>query len=231
MVSFYPPPAKPIANYTSIQLEMGAEIKAHWEELSSSMLEEAEKEKIMFLRMPEMLKAMVTINRETYTNPLVQKLRRESKFDLVVFGWFFNDYQLGLAKDFNCPAVVSASMNAFKPLQNLVGNPTGAAFTQNPMAKFPSPMNFKYRLLNFGVTLITAAVTEAVTRFVFEPEYILNFPPESYPSFDEAKKNVALVLVSSHFSQSGPTVNFPSLVEVGGMHIKKRPDPLPEVSD
>lgn len=231
MVSFYPPPAKPIANYTSVQIEMGPEIKARWDVLSSSMLEGAEEEKAFFLNMPEMLQTMATINRESYIHPLVQKLRRESSFDLVVFGWFFNDYQIGLANDFKCPSVIVASMNAVKPLLDLVGNPNGVAFTPMPMATFTSPMNFKYRFFNFVLTMFSSAITEAITYFHFEPEFRRNFPPEqSYPSFDEAKKNVALVLVSSHFSQNGPTVNFPSLVEVSGMHIKKNADPLPEVS-
>lgn len=227
MVSFFPPPSKPIANYTSIQLEMGPETKVIWDKMSSSMLEDAEKGENLFLKMPQMLSTMATINRETYTHPLVLKIRQEKSFDVVVFGWFFNDYQLGLAMDFNCPAVLVASMNSLKPLQNLVGNPAGAAYTPIAMAEIPSPMNFMNRLLNFGLTLITAAGTEAIDYLVNDPEYRRNFPLTSY---EEAKKNVALVLVASHFSQSGPSANFPSLVEVGGMHIKKKPDPLPEVS-
>lgn len=209
---------------------MGPETQILWDSISSNMLQDAEKDDNIFLRLPQILEMMARINRETYTHPLVLKLRRESKFDLVVFGWFFNDYQVGLAMDFKCPAVVVASMSALKPLQNLVGNPTGVAFTPLAMTEITSPMDYKNRLLNYVLTLLTAVGTQAINYFVFEPEYKRNFPPEqSYPSFEEANKNVALVLVSSHFSQGGPTVNFPSLVEISGMHIKKQADPLPEV--
>lgn len=230
MVSFFPSPGKSIANYTAIQLEMNPETKAQWGKMSNNMLESADKEEAFSLNIPRMIETMFKINRDTYADPLVKRLIAESQFDLVIFGWFFNDYQLGFASHFKCPAVVVASMSPFKIHHNLVGNPTGAAFIPVPVLALPTPMNFKHRLLNFGMDLLEGIVFGAVDRFLIEPEYRRNFPPESFPSYHEAKKNVALMLVASHFSQEGPVVSFPSMVEVSGMHVKKTADPLPQVN-
>lgn len=230
MVSLFPPPEKPIANYTAIQLDMSPETKVEWESFNENLLGIAEKKQMFFLRVPKLAKVIIQMNRETYTHPLVEKLRRESTFDLVVFGWFFNDFQVGLSAHFKCPAVLVVSMGAVKPVADLVGNPLGVAYTPMVGSSMVSPMNFVNRVMNFvGATAITT-IFNAMTYFVYEPEYRSSFPAELYPSFEEAKRNVSLVLVSSHFSQTSPIALFPSLIEVGGMQAKKHPDPLPEVN-
>lgn len=230
MVSLFPPPKKPIANYTSIQLEMSPETKVEWDDFNENLLDGAAKKEIFFMRVPKLIRVITKMNRETYTHPLVEKLRRENTFDLVVFGWFFNDFQVGLAAHFKCPAVLVVSMGAVKPVADLVGNPTGVAYTPAVGTSMVSPMNFVNRVLNFVGTLAMTAITNGMAYFIYEPEYRRSFPPDLYPSYEEAKKTVALVLVSSHFSQNSPMASFPSLIEVGGMQTKKHADPLPEVS-
>jgi len=60
--------------------------------------------------------------------------------------------------------------------------------------------------------------------------YSYNFPPDRYRSYDEMIRNVSLVLVNTHFTSSGPRPLLPNLVEVGGLQVKPKPDPLPEVT-
>lgn len=229
MVSFFPPPAKPIANYTSIQIEMNADTKEEYENFSGNLLDGAQKNEWFFLRMPKFALLVTRMNRESYTHPMVEKLRRENTFDLIVFGWFLNDFQVGLSAHFKCPAVMVVSMGAVKPVLDLVGNPLAIAYTPMAGSALVSPMNFVNRLKNFAGATAMTGIFKIITCILFEPEYRRSFPSELYPSFEEAKKNVALVLVSSHFSQNAPFPSFPSLIEVGGMQTKKHPDPLPEV--
>lgn len=48
-------------------------------------------------------------------------------------------------------------------------------------------------------------------------------------SFDQAKKNVSLVFCNSHAISEGPLrPNVPGVVEIGGIQIKSKPDPLPK---
>lgn len=42
------------------------------------------------------------------------------------------------------------------------------------------------------------------------------------------RKNISLVLVNYHFSQGNPRPNVPGLIEIGGVQVKEKPDPLPE---
>lgn len=229
MVSLFPPPAHPIANYTSIQLNMSADTQLEMDVIFSTLLDVAQKKENFFMRMPKIIRVVRKMNRESYTHPLVQQLRREQSFDLVVFGWFFNDFQVGLSEHFKCPAVMVVSMGAVKSILDFVGNPTGVAHTPIAGIAMESPMNFQSRILNFLGTIAITAISKGMDYFIYSPEYSFNFPSDKYPSYDAAKLNIALVLVSSHFSQNGPIASFPSLIEVGGMQAKKHADPLPEV--
>lgn len=57
----------------------------------------------------------------------------------------------------------------------------------------------------------------------------LNFPPDRYVSYDEARKNVSLILLNSHFSQGVVRPLVPAMVEVGGLQINPTTDKLSEV--
>jgi hypothetical protein len=50
------------------------------------------------------------------------------------------------------------------------------------------------------------------------------------PSVWEAEKNVTLVMVNNHWSQSYTLPLLPSVVQLGNIHIQEKPKPLPEVS-
>ena len=52
--------------------------------------------------------------------------------------------------------------------------------------------------------------------------------PNAKKSFNEMTKSVNFVLLNSHFSINGPRPYVPNMVEVGGMHINRVPNPLPE---
>lgn len=225
-----PPPKQTIPNYRFIHIKMGAENQIIWKNLTGSLLDSAANQEFFMLRLPSMLNTVATLNTEALNNPLVERLRREESFDLIVLGWFMNDYQIGLAADFKCPAVIMSPTPAFGILRSYVGNPTGATYTPNTMLPYHGVrMSFWQRSLNVLVSAIEAVVTVGIGEFYMEPIYAQNFPADRYPSFAEAKKNVSLVLVTSHFSQGVLMANFPSLVEVSGMHISQKPMDLPKV--
>lgn len=52
--------------------------------------------------------------------------------------------------------------------------------------------------------------------------------PDPKPSFDDVMKNVNLVLLNSHFTLNFPRPYTPNMVEVGGLHINRVPNPLPK---
>lgn len=85
------------------------------------------------------------------------------------------------------------------------------------------------RVKNVLIHSVEFAMVHALQYFVMNPLYVEHFPPDKYPSYDEAKRNVSLVFINSHFSQGTPTALVPGLIEYSGMHIKRKPDPLPQV--
>lgn len=193
-------------------------------------MDSAEKKENYLLSLPTVLKSITNLNIDTYNSPIVKRLRRDESFDLVVLGWFLNDYQIGIAADFKCPAVIVSSLPATSILRSYVGNPSDATFTSSWLLPYHGVrMSIWQRALNVLVHATESVVTAAVTEFYMKPIYTQQFPADRYPSFSEAKKNVSLVLVTSHFSQGVLNANFPSLVEVSGMHIPEKPNELPKV--
>lgn len=160
-------------------------------------------------------------------SPVVEQLKRDEHFDLVVFGFFYNDFQLGLAAHFKCPSVIISGTQVTQTMRNIIGNPSSPAMVSSPQQSAYGGMTFTQRIINHILLGIEQIVFSAIDHFVFEPIYRQHFPADRYPSFDETKKNVSLILVSTHFSQTDPMPTFPGLIEVSGIQIKKKPDPLP----
>jgi hypothetical protein len=57
--------------------------------------------------------------------------------------------------------------------------------------------------------------------------YYFGYDP---PSVWEAEKNISLVMVNNHWSQSYTLPLMPSIIQLGSIHIQEQSKPLPEVS-
>lgn len=161
-------------------------------------------------------------------HPRFMELKKES-FDLVIVGWFFNEFALGLAGHFQCPSVVIFPNVNNHFMRKLTGNPGSVSTVPSPLLPFKTPMTFLQRLTNFCAMMIEPVVVEIIDYMYHRPLYNEAFPPDIYPTYDEVLKNVSLVLLSQHFSERPAEALVPGLIEVAGMHIKKEPSPLPKV--
>lgn len=226
MVGMFPGPSEPIQNYRYLQLEMDADAKAALDEAKLGMLKTAENNAQQIFNWGA-FKKIHQMNKNFLKHPVVEQLKRDEKFDLVVLGWFINDFQVGIAAHFGCPAVIISGTPALKTLRDYVGNPSGVSYQEFPLYPIKGVMTFKQRVFNHLFFAIEAILFNAIDYFIFEPNYVEYFPPDKYPSYAEAKRNVALVMVSTHFSQASPIATFPGLIEISGIQIKKEPNPLP----
>lgn len=75
--------------------------------------------RFMFKKMQNVLKDQRV--RDLYEN-------RDNHFDLVLCGYFMNNYQLGLAQKLKAPVVLAASMNPGEIFNNMFGNPHVSSF-------------------------------------------------------------------------------------------------------
>lgn len=156
------------------------------------------------------------------------ELKKES-FDLVVIGWYMNDFHVGIAAHFKCPAIISVTSKPTLQTRNYVGNPPGVSYLPASMLAYKGSMNFCQRLINFVSLSMERLVLWWLEYYTYRPLYHKNFPTPQYPPYDEAMSNIALVLLNHHFSQGNIGANMPAAIEVGGMHIKTESSQLPDV--
>lgn len=220
-----------MTNYHHIHLEINDGDELH-EMLSDKLKNRKRSDDYFIATLPKVIRLVGNRSSAAIQHPTTQSLMYSGqKFDLVVLGWFFNDFQLGLAGHFQCPSVVISSVPAMKTFRDFVGSPSDV--TNVPMMgenTIPGPVPF-LRRIKFFLGYVFEYITGTIVNYlVYVPYYEANFPAiKNYPTYDEVKKNVSLVLVNHHFSEGSVRAYVPNLVEVGGIHIKQTPDPLPMV--
>lgn len=154
------------------------------------------------------------------------------KFDLFVLGWVANDFHLGVAGHYRIPSVVLTTLTPMKCLRDFVGNP--ATISTVPMmttGQSNKPMGFFLRVKTFFMYVAEYLLSTWLTEFKHKPHYNELFPVEKgYPTFDEVKRNVSLVLVNHHFSMGGIRPMVPNFIEISGVQAKGKAEALPAVS-
>lgn len=219
-------------NYHELPLKFDSSDQRDMDEMMKKFLKDQEQKQDNTFRIaPTFIRMLGRRAHVSLQNDVTQQLMRSGqKFDLFVLGWFFNDFQLGLAGHFQCPSVVIGSLPAMKSLRDLVANPSGVPVTPIIGKASRGMPTFLQRATNIAAFIIEFVGTEIMNYFIHAPYYELSFPAaRNYPSFDEVKRNVSLVLVADHFSEGAPRANMPNIREIGGIQTKSVPNPLPQV--
>ncbi|XP_064546674.1 UDP-glucosyltransferase 2-like isoform X2 [Drosophila montana] len=156
---------------------------------------------------------------------------KDNKFDAVVVGFFFNFYQVGLGAKFNCPLILSWTGAPMLQINDAVGNPELVATV--PSMNVPvlpgQVMDFKKRLANFGSSMFFRLLGFYLEVLNVQFYDRLWGKDPTMISYEEAKKNVSLAFCNSHAISEGPIrPNVPAIIEIGGIQIKDKPDPLPQ---
>jgi glucuronosyltransferase len=109
-----------------------------------------------------------------------------------------------------------------------VGNPYGVEAVPHMATKVTGRMTFLQRVFSFFMYSLDVILMVPFDYYQ-NTVYRRYFPADKYMSYDEAHRNVSLILVNNHFSQDQIRPLIPGLIEVGGLQIKASPSPLPEV--
>lgn len=108
-----------------------------------------------------------------------------------------------------------------------VGSPSPLSYVANTFLPFTDHMSLKERLIN----LAFATFERLFQDFYYLPKqtalYDKYFPHLQRNMYD-VRKNAALVLLNTHVSLSFPRPYVPNQIEVGGMHINRKRNPLPQ---
>lgn len=150
------------------------------------------------------------------------------RFDLVIDETFtVNCYSI-FAKRFNAPLITIVTSSALPWVADRVGLPDNPSYIPNLLSGFPSQMNFAQRLFN----TIQLIYSKLIHKFVMLPraQAIVNnqFQSQNFRISDMIEQT-SLLFINSHFSISTSRPFPPNVIEVGGIHIKKQLNKLPQV--
>lgn len=183
-------------------------------------------------RIPKTMQMIIRRSSYIVKHEKVQNLLKSGQtFDLFILGYNLNDFMLGLAGHFRVPSVIISTIPAMKPLRDMIGNP--AAVSSAPLFSHSTEitqMGFRERLRLFIEYTLEYLYVSYVNYFHFEQFYNEHFGKiENFPTFDDVKKNVSLIFTNTHFTEGTIRPGLPNLIEIGGVHIKDNPNPLPKV--
>uniref|UniRef100_A0A6B2EB55 Putative glucosyl/glucuronosyl transferase n=1 Tax=Phlebotomus kandelakii TaxID=1109342 RepID=A0A6B2EB55_9DIPT len=162
----------------------------------------------------------------TLSHGEVQKLMRsDAAFDLLLVDSFMMDALLGFAYHYKVPSVVVCSTTS-KWTDEMVGNPNNPAYNPNLFLGSSNRMTLPERIVNSLLSLFVEISYQYLYLPAQEALYQRFFAPlqsrsEKLPPLDDLIHNVSSVLVNSHPGFHYPRALMPSVVEIGGIHIRQ----------
>ncbi|XP_053676279.1 UDP-glucosyltransferase 2-like [Anopheles nili] len=179
----------------------------------------------MLKMLPKIVGVSQDVSNKTINAPEFLRLAREEQFDLAIVGYFMNGFVLGVGELFRCPTVLYFSATV-SGLTNVVGNPIEVASVPHLLLGQRNPMTFVDRVINTVLHGVEKVIVQYI-RHLTLPYYESNFPAaKGFRSYDETLRNVSLVLLNTYFTQTVPRAYLPNMVEVGGIQINAKPEPL-----
>lgn len=169
-------------------------------------------------------------------DPMWLKFMQEShQYDLMILGYLFNDYQLGLAAHFNCSVVTMWTGQPIGFIHSLMGNPEERRYVPQPydrhqykgiqaiafgwFEKFIEFLALNKMKDIYKLVFKTIVLTVAVNIILFLSfNCSKHFWGPQYPSFKEIRKSVSVALCHHHSLSEGPIAPYlPTLIEIGGL--------------
>lgn len=149
----------------------------------------------------------------------ILETHRKAPFDVVVMEFFATDCMAGITWMLQAPLVGLSSCALMPWHYDRVGLPDTPSYIPSEFSAFSEEMSFLERAENFLVTRLVKALYRAVQ---ISDNRLLRakFPNADIPDVNEIVANTSLILVNQHYSLSGARPLVPSVIEIGGVHIK-----------
>lgn len=226
VVSSFSQHGRPLNNYRNIEISDFIN-GTFFNSFASAAVQSADEKSSLF-KLFHMIRNMAGESKNLLKHPKFLSLKNEH-FDLVIIGWFINEYVIGLSGHFHCPSIVITPNKNIYPIRLFSGNPSSVSTIPSVMIEVNPKMEFVDRVINLFAYIAEFFMFEFVFHWYAMPYYKELFPPHQYPPYDEVLKNVSLVLVSQHFSGHVPEALLPNVIEIEGLHVEKETSPLPTV--
>lgn len=135
---------KPVKNYRDIKIEVNEEESKFYADIGKAMTAGEN----IFKMMPTLDKAIFHYGNKILQSEAIKNLMNNGKFDLVVAGYFMNDYLLGFADHFKCPSIIFFSGPHVSSLNAMVGNPISPEGTPHGLMQASNINGFLPRVQN-----------------------------------------------------------------------------------
>lgn len=152
---------KTIENYRDIKVESSKEDKELFDEIGKTMSDRKSPFKLVSIAS----KATYKIGVKTLQSERIKHLMDNENFDLVIIGYFLNEFLLGLADHFKCPSILFFSGSFFSTLNRIIGNPLLPEAIPHPIIN-GKELTFLMRVFN----LVLNAADIFFTNFYFSPQ-------------------------------------------------------------
>lgn len=157
----------------------------------------------------------------------VQKLMNSNQtFDIIICEAFAIEAFLGFSHHFHAPVISLSTLGASGFTAQMAEFPGSQSYIPNLFLPYTDKMTLLERIFNI--------MTETIERLLYEwyhipiQEKIYNeYFRDPKPSLRETINNISLVLLNTHFSLSFPRPYATNVIEVGGLHINRKSQPLP----
>ncbi|KAF4519859.1 UDP-glycosyltransferase-17 [Ephemera danica] len=180
----------------------------------------------MFQRFSFMTNILFNTCSQVLQHPELKPLLNEH-FDLILFSIAINDCMIPFAYRLKAPFITMSPAGLISFTSSKMGNPEPSSFVPNLFLPYSDHMTFWERSVNFLFTLFVQLMRD----FFYIPKMnkvAKDFFGNDIPSIEEIEINASLSLINNHVSLNYPRPLNPNIIEVGGMHIKQTPDPLPK---
>lgn len=146
-------------------------------------------------------------------------------FDAVIIEEFQSEAVKYLAHHFKAPLIMYNSMDTNEWTNPYQANPDNPSYIPNFFHEFSCPMSFFERVHN-TLYYVYSNLIRVWINIPMHNRLVQKYFPGA-PHLDDVIYNVSLVLLNSDDSVHGPIPKVPSMVNVGGFHLKE-PIPLPK---
>ncbi|XP_011865658.1 PREDICTED: UDP-glucuronosyltransferase 2B20-like isoform X3 [Vollenhovia emeryi] len=153
-------------------------------------------------------------------------LQSDEKFDVILTENFNTDCYLGFIHRFKAPYLAFSSHQIMPWTNNDMGNADDPSYIPVLFLGLTRPLNFFSRMQN----ALWQPLYKIVYEYWFRPDdqLIANeiFGPD-LPKLKEIAQQSQALLVNTHSSIHGSRPQLPNVVEIGGIHIPPKINPLP----
>ncbi|XP_029035422.2 UDP-glucosyltransferase 2-like [Osmia bicornis bicornis] len=149
---------------------------------------------------------------------------KDPPYDLVIVEVFMMPCYLAFGRHLNVPMVAMMTANFQEWFSDIIGTPHNPAYMPSLFSSYDQRMTFWERLMN---TFQTNMVSLQLNYYLSEQEVYLKKYFGLNATIAELYGDISIMLINSHHSLNGISPKIPSLIDIGGVHVKNDSTPLP----